>query len=96
MHENCLILYVYALHITLNKIKKEMAFPCKEIPHVLIIICQLSIICISPPDYRHTDKIYGLMFVLLASNLRVIGLSCTQQAEPLISTAMRHTFDLDL
>ncbi len=46
-----------------------------------------------PPDYRHTDKVHGLVLVLLAVNLRVITFCCTWQAEPLISTLK---FDLDL
>ena len=49
-----------------------------------------------PPDYRYTDKVYGLIIVLLAPDFGVFDLCCTRQAEPLISTATHHKFDLDI
>ena len=33
-----------------------------------------------PPDYRHTDKVYGLITELLAPNLRVIALDSASRA----------------
>ncbi len=50
----------------------------------------------TPTDHRHTDKHFRLVMTLLCSKLAVLLFAALGKAEPLISTAARKKFDLDL